>query len=97
MITLNTDILRQIAPRRSGSRATNQASIIAAVGPALQTTCTYYAIDTGLRAAHFLAQLCMNSMGSAQLRNMPTAPPMKVVPISATRSRATARASRGAV
>ncbi len=63
MITLNIDILRQIAPRQSGSRATSQASIIAAIGPVLQPTCTDYAIDTGLRAAHFLAQLCHESDG----------------------------------
>ncbi len=58
MITLSADILRRIAPVVSGTKATNQAAIIDAVGAALETSCTGYAIDTALRAAHFLAQAC---------------------------------------
>ena len=58
MITLSADILRRIAPVISGTKATAQASIIDAVGAVLETSCTGYAIDTALRAAHFLAQAC---------------------------------------
>jgi len=63
MITLSADILRSIAPAVSGTKATAQADIINAVGAALETSCTGYAIDTALRAAHFLAQACHESDG----------------------------------
>jgi putative chitinase len=63
MIDITADILRQIAPRQSGSRAVRQAAIIDAIGPVMQATCGGYAIDTGLRDAHFLAQICCESDG----------------------------------
>lgn len=63
MVTLSADILRRIAPAVSGTKATAQAGIIGAVGAALETSCTGYAIDTTLRAAHFLAQACHESDG----------------------------------
>jgi putative chitinase len=63
MITLSAKILRRIAPIVSGTKATDQAAIIDAVGAALETICTGYAIDTALRAAHSLAQACHESDG----------------------------------
>jgi putative chitinase len=63
MITLSADILRRIAPVVSGTKATDQAAIIDAVGAPLQVISTQYAIDTALRAAHFLAQACHESDG----------------------------------
>ncbi|HEY6431835.1 MAG TPA: peptidoglycan-binding protein [Acetobacteraceae bacterium] len=63
MVDLSADILRQIAPRQSGSRATGQAAIINAIGPVIQAICGNYAINTGLRDAHFLAQVCCESDG----------------------------------
>jgi putative chitinase len=63
MIALSADILRRIAPPVAGTKATAQAAIIDAVGATLEAACTGYAIDTALRAAHFLAQACHESDG----------------------------------
>jgi putative chitinase len=63
MITLDTALLRRIAPAFKGRRAIRQASIIGAIGPVLAETLAKYAITAGLRAAHFLAQTCHESDG----------------------------------
>ena len=63
MTTLNTDILRAIAPRFSGDNGVRQAQIIDAVGPVLEARLTEYAINSDLRRAHFLAQICHKSAG----------------------------------
>jgi putative chitinase len=63
MITLNADTLRSIAPVFSGGSGAQQAEIIEAVGPVLRAILAEYAIDTDIRAAHFLAQICHESAG----------------------------------
>jgi putative chitinase len=61
MAQSDADLLRKIATPASGGKATSQANIIAAVGPALAATLGSYAIAAPLRAAHFLAQCCHES------------------------------------
>ena len=63
MTTLNADILRAIAPRFSGDNGVRQAQIIDAVGPVLEARLTEYAINSDLRRAHFLAQICHKLAG----------------------------------
>ena len=63
MAILNANIMRAIAPRFSGKYGSRQAEIIDAVGPVLQATLTEYAMNTDIRAAHFLAQTCHESAG----------------------------------
>jgi putative chitinase len=63
MATLNANIIRAIAPRFSGEYGFRQAQIIDAVGPVLEAMLTEYAMNTDLRAAHFLAQICHESAG----------------------------------
>ena len=63
MATLNANIIRAIAPRFSGEYGARQAQIIDAVGPALEAMLTEYAMNTDLRVAHFLAQICHESAG----------------------------------
>jgi len=52
-----------IAPRFSGKNAERQAEIVEEVSPVLQSTLDQYAINTRLRIAHFLGQLCHESAG----------------------------------
>jgi putative chitinase len=63
MATVDTDLLRRIAPRFSGSRADRQSEIINGIGPVIQTVLSNYEITTRLRIAHFLAQICHESAG----------------------------------
>ncbi|PPQ29695.1 peptidoglycan-binding protein [Rhodopila globiformis] len=63
MITLDTGLLRRIAPAFKGRRAIRQASIIGAIGPVPGETLAKHAIWAGLRAAHFLAHTCHESDG----------------------------------
>ena len=63
MAILNANIMRAIAPRFSGEYGTRQAEIIDAVGPVLEAMLTEYAMNTDIRAAHFLAQTCHESAG----------------------------------
>jgi putative chitinase len=63
MLKLNAETLRAIAPRYSGAAGVRQSEIIDRVGPVLEATLTEYGIDTVLRAAHFLAQICHESAG----------------------------------
>jgi putative chitinase len=63
MATPNAETLRAIAPRFSGENGARQAQIIDAVGLVLEARLTEYAIDSDLRRAHFLAQICHESAG----------------------------------
>jgi putative chitinase len=63
MAILNANIMRAIAPRFSGEYGSRQAEIIDAVGPVLEAMLTEYAMNTDIRAAHFLAQTCHESAG----------------------------------
>ena len=63
MAKLNADIIRAIVPRFSGENGARQAQIIDAVGPVLQAMLTEYAMNTDIRAAHFLAQTCHELAG----------------------------------
>jgi putative chitinase len=63
MAKLNADTLRSIAPRFSGESGARQAEIIDALGPVLNSILAQYAIDTDIRTAHFLAQICHESAG----------------------------------
>lgn len=62
---LDADLLQRIAPRftHSPERDARQRQIIAAIGPVLGATLARYDIATDLRAAHFLAQTCVESFG----------------------------------
>lgn len=61
MTDVNGELMQQIPPQQSGTRAQNQARIIAAVGPVLAQTLDTYEINSSLRIAHFLAQTCQES------------------------------------
>ncbi|MDR3531963.1 MAG: glycoside hydrolase family 19 protein [Rhodopila sp.] len=63
MAELNAALMQAIAPHNSGTRGASQARIIASVGPVLAETLTAYDMNSGLRAAHFLAQACHESDG----------------------------------
>lgn len=63
MIPIDKDVLYDIAPRNSGTRAARQTEIVEAIGWVLEQTLEDYQIDTRLRAAHFLAQICHESDG----------------------------------
>lgn len=63
MIQLNADTLRAIAPRFGHPWHERQQAIIDAIGPVLTETLAEYEINTPLRIAHFLAQVCHESAG----------------------------------
>ena len=63
MIPIDGSVLSDIAPDVYGAKGAHQAGIIAAVGEALPATLARYAIDSRLRAAHFLAQIAHESDG----------------------------------
>lgn len=61
MADIDGNLLRQVAPNQSGTRAQNQTRIISAVGPVLAQTLDDYLINSNLRVAHFVAQTCQES------------------------------------
>lgn len=63
MIPIDGDIMRNIAPRLTGTAAQRQDHIIAEIAPVLQPTLERYEIKTRLRIAYFLAQTCHESGG----------------------------------
>jgi putative chitinase len=63
MIPVNADTLRAIAPKFAGAHAIRQGQIIDAVGPVLAEVLEEYEINTRLRIAHFLGQICHESAG----------------------------------
>ena len=63
MTTIDGNILRQVAPRVSGAKGEQQASIIRALDGVLDDTLTRFEVDSDLRQAHFLAQVCHESDG----------------------------------
>ena len=63
MMPIDGQVMLEVAPRFSGSKAARQAEIIAEISPILASTLASYGIDTRLRIAHFLGQICHESAG----------------------------------
>jgi putative chitinase len=63
MIKIDSQTMFDVAPRFSGDNAKRQAAIITAAGEVLQATLESYEINTPLRIAHFLGQICEESAG----------------------------------
>ena len=55
---IDGQVMFEIAPRFSGSKAARQAENVAEISPILASTLASYGIDTRLRIAHFLGQTC---------------------------------------
>lgn len=96
MMPIDGQVMFEIAPRFSGSKAKRQAEIIAEIGPVLASTLASYGIDTRLRIAHFLGQTCMSLQAFVRRRSLPAARHMRDARTSATSRKATARCSRDA-
>jgi len=64
---LNADFLRAITPRYTSRRdlGETQHKMIEAIGPILQQTLNNHGLNTDLRAVHFIAQACHETMGLA--------------------------------
>src|SRR5262245_16395432 len=63
MIPVDAQTMFEVAPRFSGAKADSQVAIITAVGAVLRQTLEEYEINTRLRIAHFLGQICHESAG----------------------------------
>ena len=63
MIAIDGGVLRDIAPATSAAKAARQREIIEAIGGILRSRLEQFEIDSRLRAAHFLAQICHESDG----------------------------------
>lgn len=63
MPPVGASFLRAVAPRLRGRRAERQQAIIEAVGAVLAPVLGAHRIDTELRIAHFVAQICHESAG----------------------------------
>ena len=61
MNIVDAALLRKIAPAIRGGKGAQQAKEIADLGPLLQPAMNRYGINTFLREAHFLAQICKES------------------------------------
>jgi putative chitinase len=63
MIDVDATLLHDVAPHVRGKKGQHQAAIVAAVGECCAPALDKYAINTKLRVAHFLAQVCHESDG----------------------------------
>ena len=63
MIAVDGGVLRDIEPATKGAKAARQKAIVEAIGGILRSTLEQFAIDSRLRVAHFLAQICHESDG----------------------------------
>jgi len=63
MIQIDAQTMREVAPHFSGANGERQAAIITAVGEALASSLDAYEINSRLRIAHFLGQVCHESAG----------------------------------
>jgi putative chitinase len=63
MMPIDGQVMFEVAPRFSGSKAARQAEIVAEISPILASTLASYGIDMRLRIAHFLGQTCHESAG----------------------------------
>jgi len=63
MIPVDAQTLREVAPTFSGEAAERQNAIITEVGEVLAATLDTYGLQTRLRIAHFLGQVCHESAG----------------------------------
>ena len=61
MRAVDTVLLSQLVAHYHGSREARQRRNIAAIGPLMPAALTAHAINTPLRQAHFLAQVCEES------------------------------------
>ena len=61
MVPVDDTVLKALAPTETGRRAARQDAIISGMAEAFAPTLARYAIDTPLRAAHFLAQIAHES------------------------------------
>jgi putative chitinase len=66
---LNADFLRAITPRYTSRKdlGETQRQTIEAIGPILQQTLNNQGLNTDLRAVHFIAQACHETMGLSLL------------------------------
>jgi putative chitinase len=60
---VDANLMWAVAPTYTGHNHDDQAAIIGAVGPVLRSTLDEYDINTALRVAHFMAQVCEESAG----------------------------------
>jgi len=63
MIAVDGGVLHDIEPAMKGAKAARQKAIVEAIGGILRSTLEQFAIDSRLRVAHFLAQICHESDG----------------------------------
>src|SRR5262249_24913671 len=63
MIAVDGGVLKDIEPATTGAKAARQKAIVEAIGGILRSTLEQFAIDSRLRVAHFLAQICHESDG----------------------------------
>jgi putative chitinase len=63
MIAVDGGVLRDIEPATPPAKAARQKAIVEGIGGILRPTLEQFAIDSRLRAAHFLAQICHESDG----------------------------------
>src|SRR5262245_6285083 len=63
MITVDGGVLQDIEPATTPARAARRKAIVEAIGGILRPTLEQFAIDSRLRVAHFLAQICHESDG----------------------------------
>ena len=68
MRVVDTVLLSQLVVHFHGRRGERQRKNIAAIGPLMPSALNSYAINTPLRQAHFLAQVCEESYALSDMR-----------------------------